>query len=203
MHPVRTFLNALARQALGLSLLAGLLAAPLHMPDDAVQQPKPERSGTSTCSPKRCAAIVPIGGPFQLDQAPLDNLNAAPEAAIPDEWYNTVMANIASSEYHINYQEQAGAYQSPNRKQDLRITYRTDGFELKPRVDEDAWKVEISLDRIGKPGDWMLPSDKATITTHEASLVADHGGYTMDYHNGEEGMRQNFVVRERPQGDGP
>ncbi|MBK6343463.1 MAG: FG-GAP repeat protein [Flavobacteriales bacterium] len=133
----------------------------------------------------------------------MDNLNAAPEAAIPDEWYNTVMANIASSEYHINYQEQAGAYQSPNRKQDLRITYHVDGFELKPRVVEDAWKVELTLDRIGKPGDWMLPSDSATITTLEASLVADHGGFTMDYHNSEDGMRQNFVVRERPQGDGP
>ncbi|MBK6343346.1 MAG: hypothetical protein IPF41_12350 [Flavobacteriales bacterium] len=33
--------------------------------------------------------------------------------------------------------------------------------------------------------------------------MADHGDFTMDYHNGEDGMRQNFIVRERPNGEGP
>lgn len=136
------------------------------------------------------AHFLPIGGPFQPDGPQPVQLGDAGNAAIPDDWYNTITADIAASEYHINWQEGVGAFQSPNRQQDLRITYRPDGFALTPRVADSTWSVALTLDRIGRPGAWLLPSDTATLSTNGPALVADHGSFAIDYHNGEEGMRQ-------------
>ena len=152
---------------------------------------------------RRTSEFLPIAGPFQPDGPQPVQLGDAAKADVPDDWYNTIMANIAASEYHINWQEGVGAFQSPNRQQDLRITYHAAGFDLWPRTDSAAWQVHLALDRIGRPGAWLLPSDSATLSTNGPDLVADHGAFTMDYHNAEEGMRQNFTVRERPIGDGP
>ena len=133
----------------------------------------------------------------------MGQLPATPEAAVPDDWYAAITKDIAASEYHIRWQEEAGAYQSPNRKQDLRITYRADGFSLKPRVADSLWSVSLTLDRIGRLEQWYLPSNSATITAQDAHLLADHGAFAVEYLNTEEGMRQNFIVRERPAGKGP
>jgi hypothetical protein len=146
--------------------------------------------------------LIPLGGPLDPDQAALGRLSAASEAAIPDDWYAQMTRQIASSEYHINWQEGAGAYQSPNRQQDLRITYRAAGFELKPRVADSAWKVTLEMDRIGREEQWFLPNKSAVISTEGPTLLADHDAFTIDYRNSAEGMRQNFTVREKPAGDG-
>ncbi|MEO7082148.1 MAG: integrin alpha, partial [Flavobacteriales bacterium] len=172
------------------------------------QLERPDRPSLSRSVPhdRGSAAIAqyfPISGTFQPDGPQPVQLDDARNVGVPDDWYNTITSDIAASEYHINWQENVGAYQSPNRKQDLRITYRADGFALTPRVADSTWSVALTLDRIGRPGAWLLPADSATLTTNGPALVADHGSFTVDYHNGEEGMRQNFTVRERPSGSGP
>ncbi|MBK9148020.1 MAG: FG-GAP repeat protein [Flavobacteriales bacterium] len=165
----------------------------------------PERTPLkSVAQAERPTPWLPILGAasFQPDGPQLPELEGAGNAAIPEYWYASIQADIAASEYHINWREDLGAYQSPNRAQDLRITYRHDGFRVQPRVDGEAWEVELTLDRIGKPGDWSTPSDSASMRAEGTTLVVDHGNFTMDYQNREEGMRQNFVVKDRPRGYG-
>ncbi len=146
---------------------------------------------------------LPIGGAIGLDQAPSVDLNASNTDAVPSDWYAQVTKNIAASEYHINWQERVGAFQSPNRQQDLRITYRADGFSLKPRVADSLWSVALALEGIGRQGQWHRPTGEAAITVTDARLRADHGAFAVEYQNAEEGMRQNFIVREKPAGAAP
>ena len=160
---------------------------------------------TGTGSAAAIDAMVPVVpfGDFHADEPMLGQPDGDSRPGIPDDWYNNATADIAASEYHINYQAGVGAFQSPNRKQNLRITYHGDGFDLEPRTDSAGWKMSLTLDRIGRPGDWSFPTDSATITTEDATLTADHGDFAMDYRNTTEGMRQNFTVRQRPAGEGP
>ena len=203
IRPHSTIIHQKGRPAILAGLLAILIVwlASLSEPNgchsSAVASDAAQRARHTT------QALEPIGGPFQPDAPAMGQLPATPEAAVPDDWYAAITKDIAASEYHIRWQEEAGAYQSPNRKQDLRITYRADGFSLKPRVADSLWSVSLTLDRIGRLEQWYLPSNSATITAQDAHLLADHGAFAVEYLNTEEGMRQNFIVRERPAGKGP
>ncbi len=125
------------------------------------------------------------------------------EQQIPADWYAKITQDIDASEYHIRWQDHAGAFQSPNRRHDLRITYHADGFDLKPRVNDSAWAISFKLDRIGRENAWQHPSAGAALSVEGSRFIADHGRFAIDYHNSEVGMRQNFTLFEKPQGDGP
>jgi hypothetical protein len=98
-----------------------------------------------------------------------------------------------------------GAYQSPNRAQNLRFTYRGDGFTVEPRTydeQDSPWKLGMSLSAWGRedarstfrPGELRVDANRA---------AAEGRGVTVTYHNDREGMRQDFLVRQRPVGSGP
>ncbi|MBP7514092.1 MAG: FG-GAP repeat protein [Flavobacteriales bacterium] len=140
---------------------------------------------------------------FTPDEPTLGNPPQSAPAGIPQDWATSVMRGIAASEYHIRWQERAGAFQSPNREHDMRITYHADGFDLRPRVTDSAWAISFRLDRIGRENAWQHPCEDAAVSVEGSRLLADHGSFAIDYHNSEYGMRQNFTVREKPLGNGP
>ncbi len=119
-------------------------------------------------------------------------------AGIDPGWYGQVLKDIQTSEYHITRQEQAGAYQSPNRAQNLRFTYFDDGFAAAPRERGDhGWKVRMALSSFGRttrqetflPGQLLASGDQAQMAG---------SGLTIRYKNGPEGMRQDFVIEQAP-----
>ena len=130
-------------------------------------------------------------------------LHAPAETVIPQAWEAQIKKDIVASEYNINFQEQANAYQSPNRAQDLRITYRTDGFSMTPRVADSAWTVDLAVEHIGREDELYMPDTAASLSASGRTLIADHGLFTMEYRNDEEGMRQDFRVLRKPMGAGP
>jgi len=110
---------------------------------------------------------------------------------------------IAKSEYHIRYQEKPACLQSPNRAHDLRISYHTDGFSLTPRVEGDRWYTQLRVRSVGHLDHEWTPSPSATIIANEHHAEADQGTFKIQYENDERGMRQDFLVMERPEGLGP
>lgn len=117
-------------------------------------------------------------------------------------WQEQVFAAIALSEYDISFQEPLQAYQSPNRSQDLRITYRVDGFGMTPRLDGTGWSVEMAVVSVGKKGDRFPIKEEPEIALDGARMTVDHGDFTIEYANTEAGMRQNFRIEREPQGSG-
>lgn len=118
-------------------------------------------------------------------------------------WIAQAEEYIRNSEYHINFQDHVGALQSPNRAQDLRITYHANGFSLTPRVDGNAWRTDLRLVSIGKNSHRFAPNAMPTINVSEERATMDHGSFSIHYTNDENGMRQDFVVHEKPDGQGP
>ena len=98
-------------------------------------------------TPVQIEDLQPLHVETGLTEGPSEMQPERPEGVDPD-WWRTVQEEIAQSEYHIRWQEGVGAYQSPNRAQNLRFTYRGDGFSAEPRTyhEEDLpWKLGMSL----------------------------------------------------------
>lgn len=123
------------------------------------------------------------------------------------DWREGVFHNIASMEYHISHRPEAGACSSPNRAQNFRIDYLSDGFILRPRCSGgSSWTVDLRVDGIGRGGALMTPAtrlDEDGVCVDEDRMSVQHDGFRIDYTNGPGGMRQDFIVERKPEGDGP
>ncbi len=68
---------------------------------------------------------------------------------IDQSWYQKAMENIEKDEYNISYSEELGAYQSPNRENNIRFIYHKDGFTAKTRdvrgKTQDEWEIKLRI----------------------------------------------------------
>ena len=99
-------------------------------------------------------------------------------SGIDQNWLAGVTQDLAKSEYFIRYQEENKSYQSPNRSQNLRITYGENGFSMKPRVgDKASWNVSLKLASVSK-GAAKLPIDKPEIQVQDNRMNAKFADFT-------------------------
>lgn len=131
--------------------------------------------------------------------------DALPEG-LSSSWYSAAVTHIEESEYYIRFNREAGQWHSPNRAHNLRIHYTDAGFRVEPRLaaeDGEAWSVTLTLESIGRSdGPESRPTVSAAYSGSGATLHARHPGFTIEYINDENGMRQNFILDERPAGEG-
>lgn len=134
-----------------------------------------------------------------LPPAPTPDPDAlkAISATAGDGWYAEAVENIKKSEYQIRYFAEQGAHYSANRAQDLRFRYEADGYTATQRTDGQAWNFGLNVERVGALQPVTNPRYEATAN----HLLVSHPGFTIEYLNSEEGMRQNFIVSNRPAGD--
>ena len=121
-------------------------------------------------------------------------------------WMAEIQKDISQREYHIS-EGFDHRLQSPNRAQNLRFNYFPTGFEMNTRVDSlnlETWKVRIEFEGIYRGDQTMiLPSKNHTQEIDNNHLQYHHdGGLTLEYFNDMAGMRQNFIIDQKPIGEG-
>ena len=138
---------------------------------------------------------------------------------IDKDWYSGAMENIQREEYNISYSEEHGAFQSPNRANNIRFIYHNDGFTAKNRINKiphfdlrdksikesdkkyeiiPEWSIDFKLTLINNKsytvgGELSAAGNKAFIEDNNIKI---------NYTNKEDGMRQDFIIKNRPGGDG-
>ncbi|MBK9226691.1 MAG: FG-GAP repeat protein [Ignavibacteria bacterium] len=138
---------------------------------------------------------------------------------IDKDWYSGAMENIQREEYNISYSEELGAFQSPNRANNIRFIYHNDGFTAKNRINKiplfdlrdksikesdkkyesiPEWSIDFKLTMINNKsyiveGELSAAGNKAYIEDHNIKI---------NYTNNEEGMRQDFIIKKKPEGEG-
>ena len=90
----------------------------------------------------------------------------------------------------------------------LGLTARIDalGFSLEtadPNIFTGDWSASLGLVHVGRPGHWSAPLPEATIVQWGDSVRIGHTGFDVEYINSAAGLRQNFIVHQRPVGTGP
>ena len=143
-------------------------------------------------------------------------------------WYSEVMSNIQRSEYNINYCDELNTYQSPNRANNMRFIYHKSGFTANIRstkiamFDEsdktiksedkkyeylDEWKVDFALESVSKDDNSDLKNDFINFDNKELAacgnkISIENDNLRIQYSNDEKGMRQDFIVKNKPEGAG-
>jgi len=119
-------------------------------------------------------------------------------------WWQQVQEHIRKSEYHISKRSD-GRYTSPNRAQNLRFVYEPNGF-CATRRDSLAhlWQARLSFVSISKNGDvpTAQTANSFMLTAEANTLVAESETVVIQYCNDERGMRQDFIVKHKPNGKG-
>jgi hypothetical protein len=136
-------------------------------------------------------------------QGKLESPKQKDVADIPEETLNSIHAIIAKKEYNISFDEKKGALQSPNRKQNLRAYYKPGKLTIQNRVDSAGqnFKLNLITEGIYADGNRILtPQRDAETEAKENELLINHEGFTEEFVNNEEGVRQNFVVNKAPKG---
>jgi hypothetical protein len=115
--------------------------------------------------------------------------------------FQQIFAAIADSEYNIAWKRGRGAYQSPNRSQNLRFTYSSNGFTAQRRVpkdDADRWQVSLTLTSWGQDT-FVRPRDSAHFeAAPHRFLRVTTDEVTYEYTNSPSGMRQTFIIAKKP-----
>lgn len=107
-------------------------------------------------------------------------------------------------EYHITPVFGEGCFAAPNRVQGLLFELDGKGFGVQPREQGPGWWYRMEVGSIGRgSGIAHYPRDDPEFRYEEAQLEVDHGTFVMMYENGPLGLRQDFLVRERAEGNGP
>jgi hypothetical protein len=156
--------------------------------------------------------------PSKHDINATSNLNrpAAGDEGINNDWYSEAINKIRLDEYNITYSEEADAFQSPNRANNIRFVYKNDGFTAQTRETKipvfdvndktlreeekkykqiEDWSVEL---KVYQP--WRVESEKLQVSENRAWTENDN--LRIDYKNSTEGMRQDFIVKNKPSGEG-
>ncbi len=130
---------------------------------------------------------------------------------IDQSWYEKAIENIEKDEYNITYSDELGAYQSPNRANNIRFIYGENGFTAKNRADKiplfdvsdktieekdkkyeeiDEWNIKFQIT------DYDLQKSEFVAAGNKAYI--ENENIRMDYTNDNEGMRQDFIIKKRP-----
>ena len=116
------------------------------------------------------------------------------------DWYIRAIKNIEESEYFIKYDDNTSTFQSPNRNNDLRFYYYENGFSVEPRENENKWNIGIYLLSYGREDD-SIKYLGGTITSNKNKALVENNDITIEYINNNSGMRENFIVHKKVEGN--
>lgn len=112
----------------------------------------------------------------------------------------SLFEQIALAEYNISIDKKTGLLQSPNRQQHIRSIFKPGLLSLRNR-DDQGTPFDISLATDGIFADGKLlhqPVENAASIIDKNRLLLKHGGFTEEFINNSEGIRQNFIVENAP-----
>ena len=126
------------------------------------------------------------------------------------DWWSAVQEDIRKSEYQVTWQEQtyleeiAAAYQAPNRAENLRTYFGSEGPIIIPRTwgeesNTPPWRWELALVAWGREGA-VQPVTSAQLRTQDNHVDYQRDGLVEWYRNDEDGLEQGFTLLSAPEG---
>ncbi len=132
------------------------------------------------------------------------------EPEIPADWWQTVSGELEASEYQIHWGDKTylpdipAAYQSPNRRQDLRLYYTPAGVTVIPRRFDGSlppWQWSVQLAGLGD-GLALAPASLVADQNRVEYRRTDAGGGSAplleSFTNAPEGVSHSFTIFNPP-----
>ncbi len=136
----------------------------------------------------------------------------------------SIYSTIEAKEYCIQWQKKEKLYSAPNRKHNLRFNFKTNGFTAQLRTNQISkiipspktnLKEELNLEEkelspiklsfellnYGKKDNFKEFND-AIIRVKDNNLTSENRDLMIESINNSQGMRQNYIVKNKPNGNG-
>lgn len=120
---------------------------------------------------------------------------------IPEKTVSNIQQSLARREYYMSFDDQARSFQSPNRKHNLRAYYKPGILKVRNRIDSTGHNFQLELVNKGIFADekkLYAPQSNAAVENLDNKLLIRHSGFTEEFVNNEDGVRQNFIVETAP-----
>ncbi|MBK9332673.1 MAG: FG-GAP repeat protein [Ignavibacteria bacterium] len=144
------------------------------------------------------------------------------------DWYTKALSNIQKAEYNVSFNETLNAYQSPNRANNMRFVYHKNGFTASLRnnkvalydesdkmIEEsdkkyeylDDWNINFKIKSVSKElntttENYFTDFSASEFNTSNNFISIENENLRVEYTNDEKGMRQDFIVKNKPEGNG-
>jgi len=125
-------------------------------------------------------------------------------AGVSGDWYQQATEQLRQLEYSIRPFTQSQVFAAANSRQQLGFHFTPKGYSVKNILkDEQAsWQVDFTLTGIGKQHATKEVNALHAIRNEQGTLEYDYTNYTVQYLNDEQGMRQNFIIKNQLPGTG-
>ena len=122
---------------------------------------------------------------------------------VSSDWYKAATENLLQKEYDFKETTTPSIYRTVNPKNELGFLVSPNGFSVHQlKQTGENWNVEFRFKGAGKMiGSCPLPGDFVALE-NQSTLVFASALLDIEYLNNADGLRQNFIVKQRPQGTG-
>ncbi len=147
------------------------------------------------------------------------NIGVQPKSTIIDttqikksDWFTSVKKDLNKRMYYVNAAGDNKSYNSINASQGLKTTFNTNGFTLYSIPDfnlpeakitkkasvKNNWNLKIDVKGLYADDKLIQPQQEQTINTANNVEYSFGNAYSIQYHNDEKGIRQNFIIKQAP-----
>ncbi|QQR88205.1 MAG: FG-GAP repeat protein [Flavobacteriales bacterium] len=148
-----------------------------------------------------CAALFLVSTDASVD---LGARNDAPSDSTPTDLAEPIETLLDKAHAAEKAVLTTGPAIATNASHGLQATVLGNGMVCRPLfADRCEWAVSILVGRIGRGSDWSEPNLDAPTELTDEHMLSRHGAFDLEHINNEAGLRQNFIVHRKPQGDSP
>lgn len=120
-------------------------------------------------------------------------------------WYNQAMEQLKAREYFVK-ELSRNVFGAVNRAHQTGFRVTSKGYNIR-RFDFEhemapQWQADLHLAGIGRDGYPELHAQKGKAAARDQQVTYRYSGFSVEYINDAKGLRQNFIVDQKPQGNG-
>ena len=124
---------------------------------------------------------------------------------VSQDWYKKSAELISKREYYFRQSGAKGHYVTASSKQNLAFRLSPDAYSI-INIDQGKktlqWQTNFQFKGIGRTDGSVGAETLQQFTSNENLLEYHYNTYTIQYFNDSRGLRQNFIVNQRPTGEG-
>lgn len=136
------------------------------------------------------------------------NLLTMPDKTLPQSidanWYQQAVIKIENSQYAFQGSSEKNTYLAANPKNAFLFKVNPQEYIVKnipTRSNPTAWETSFMLESIGRKGLMWAPKN-ITARKEGNNLLFINQNFNIQFLNDKNGLRQNFIIKKKPDGDG-
>lgn len=121
-----------------------------------------------------------------------------------DKWYEEAVANLQQLQYDFYTGKNNQSFRAVNSASRLSFELRPLGYKAGSirGSDPDNWTVDFSVKAIGRHNTPVTIQSDYKLIKKTGNIIYRFSEMDIEYTNSERGLRQNFIVNEKPAGKG-